>query len=396
MHVRDAYLFRVTRDADLDLQEDEADDLLREIESELQRRRFGEPVRLNSGARDAGISARLPLRCARSHRRRLLRRRRDDGPERFGRSHLPGYDQLRDKPFMPAIPKRLIGVTDMFAAIREGDILLHHPYDSFDPIVQFFCSRPRKTRRCLRSKRPCTDLRQELADHARFAWLLRTKNRWQWSSSSKRDSTRKTISSGRAGWSAGAHVVYGFANQKVHAKTLLVVREDDDGLRRYMHFGTGNYNEKSARLYTDVSLFTCLPELGADIAQLFNALTGFSKITDYEELWVAPVTLRRELTSMIERETEHAKAGRPGRHSRQTQPHQRCRHHPRVVSRVASRGFDRSARARNAVSRRSGAQRANQSAHKHRGTFPRTFTNLCVRKWRRPRSLHRECRLDGA
>ncbi len=110
---------------------------------------------------------------------------------------------------------------------------------------------------------------------------------------------------------AGAHVVYGFANQKVHAKTMLVVREDEDGLRRYMHFGTGNYNEKTARLYTDISLFTCRPELGADDTQLFNALTGFSKVTDYEELWVAPVTLHRELIARIDRETEHARAGRP-------------------------------------------------------------------------------------
>ncbi len=102
-----------------------------------------------------------------------------------------------------------------------------------------------------------------------------------------------------------------FPRLKVHAKTLLVVREEDDGIRRYMHFGTGNYNEKTAKLYTDFSLFTCRPELGADVTQLFNALTGFSKITDYEDLLVAPVTLRREMLAMIDRETEHARAGRP-------------------------------------------------------------------------------------
>jgi polyphosphate kinase len=110
---------------------------------------------------------------------------------------------------------------------------------------------------------------------------------------------------------AGVHVVYGFAGLKTHAKVTLVVREEDDGIRRYMHFGTGNYNEKSARLYTDLSLFTCRPELGADVTQLFNALTGFAKITDYEDLLVAPVNLRRELTALIDRETEHARAGRP-------------------------------------------------------------------------------------
>jgi polyphosphate kinase len=110
---------------------------------------------------------------------------------------------------------------------------------------------------------------------------------------------------------AGVHVVYGFAGLKTHGKAILVVRREEDGIRRYMHFGTGNYNEKSSRLYTDLSLFTCRPELGADVSQLFNALTGFSKITDYEDLLVAPVNLRREITALIERETEHARAGRP-------------------------------------------------------------------------------------
>ena len=127
---------------------------------------------------------------------------------------------------------------------------------------------------------------------------------------------------------------------------MLVVREDEDGLRRYMHFGTGNYNEKTARLYTDISLFTCRPELGADDTQLFNALTGFSKVTDYEELWVAPVTLHRELIARIERETEHARAGRPARDSRQDQRDHRCRRRPRALSRLAGRRADRAARAR--------------------------------------------------
>ena len=139
MRVRDAYLFRVTRDADLDLQEDEADDLLREIESELQRRRFGEPVRLETRARHARIFARFSAATA------LELTAVDcydvDGlmalSDLWQIVNLPDYDHLREKPFMPAIPKRLIGVTDMFAAIREGDILLHHPYESFDPVVQF-------------------------------------------------------------------------------------------------------------------------------------------------------------------------------------------------------------------------------------------------------------------
>ncbi|MBV8117650.1 MAG: polyphosphate kinase 1 [Candidatus Eremiobacteraeota bacterium] len=313
MHVRDAYLFRVTRDADLDLQEDESDDLLREIESELQRRRFGEPVRLElergmpEYLRDflCGALDLTAVDCYDVDGMMAL-------TDLWQIVNLPGYDQLRDAPFMPAIPKRLVGVADMFAAIREGDILLHHPYESFDPVVQFLHQAAEDEKvlaikatlyRTSGKNSPITRALLKAAENEKqVAVVIELKARFD---------EENNIEWARRLERAGAHVVYGFANQKVHAKSLLVVREDEDGLRRYMHFGTGNYNEKTARLYTDISLFTCLPELGADITQLFNALTGFSKITDYEELWVAPVTLRRELISMIERETEHAKAGRP-------------------------------------------------------------------------------------
>jgi len=313
MRVRDAYLFRVTRDADLDLQEDEADDLLREIESELQRRRFGKPVRLEiergmpEYLRDFLLNA-LELMAVDCYDVDGLMALSD----LWQIVNLPGYDQLRDVPFMPAIPKRLIGVTDMFAAIREGDILLHHPYESFDPVVQFLQQAAEDEKvlaikatlyRTSGKNSPVTQALLEAAENEKqVAVVIELKARFD---------EENNIEWARRLERAGAHVVYGFANQKVHAKSLLVVREDEDGLRRYMHFGTGNYNEKTARLYTDVSLFTCRPELGTDVTQLFNALTGFSKITDYEELWVAPVTLRRELISMIERETEHARAGRP-------------------------------------------------------------------------------------
>jgi polyphosphate kinase len=312
MHVRDAYLFRVTRDADLDLQEDEADDLLREIESELQRRRFGEPVRLElergmpEYLRDFLCGA-LDLSAVDSYEVDGLMALSD----LWQIVNLPGYEQLRDKPFMPAIPKRLIGVTDIFAAIREGDILLHHPYESFDPVVQFLQAAAEDEKvlaikatlyRTSGKNSPITRALLKAAENEKqVAVVIELKARFD---------EENNIEWAKRLERAGAHVVYGFANQKVHAKSLLVVREDEDRLRRYMHFGTGNYNEKTSRLYTDISLFTCRSDLGDDIAQLFNALTGFSKITDYEELWVAPVTLRRELISMIERETEHARAGR--------------------------------------------------------------------------------------
>ena len=312
MEVRDSYLFRVTRDADLDLQEDEADDLLRAIESELQRRRFGEPVRLQ-------VERGMP-----EYMRELLMRALDLGEvdcyEIDGMMGLEAlwtivnldYPHLHDRPFTPAIPRRLLGVTDMFATIREADVLLHHPYESFDPVVQFLRQAAEDEHvlaikatlyRTSGKNSPIVRALLEAAENEKqVAVLIELKARFD---------EENNIEWARRLERAGVHVVYGFAGLKTHAKTILVVRQEEDGIRRYMHFGTGNYNEKSARLYTDLSLFTCRPELGTDVSQLFNALTGFAKITDYEDLLVAPVNLRREMTALIERETEHARAGRP-------------------------------------------------------------------------------------
>ncbi len=312
LHVRDAYLFRVTRDADLDLQEDEADDLLRAIESELRRRRFGEPVRLEiergmpEYMRDFLCNS-LDLEAVDCYEIEGLMALSD----LWQIANLPGHEQLRDKPFLPAIPKRLIGVTDIFAQIREGDILLHHPYESFDPVIQFL-QQAAEDEKVLAIKATLYRTSGKNSPIVR-ALLMAAENEKQVAvviELKARFDEENNIEWAKRLERAGAHVVYGFANQKVHAKSLLVVRQDDDGLRRYMHFGTGNYNEKTARLYTDLSLFTCRPELGSDDAQLFNTLTGFSKVTDYEDLWVAPVTLHRELIARIDRETDHARAGR--------------------------------------------------------------------------------------
>ncbi|MBV8490498.1 MAG: polyphosphate kinase 1, partial [Candidatus Eremiobacteraeota bacterium] len=295
------------------LQEDEADDLLRAIESELQRRRFGEPVRLElergmpEYMRDFLCDS-LDLTAVDCYEVEGMFAVND----LWSVVGLPDYETLRDKPFMPAIPKRLHGVTDIFAAIREGDIVLQHPYESFDPVIQFLQAAARDEKvlaikatlyRTSGKNSPIVRAILEAAENEKqVAVVIELKARFD---------EQNNIEWAKRLERAGAHVVYGFANRKVHAKSLLVVREDEDGLRRYMHFGTGNYNEKSAKLYTDLSLLTCRPELGSDVTQLYNALTGFSKITDYEDLWVAPVTLRRELISIIERETEHARAGRP-------------------------------------------------------------------------------------
>ncbi|MBV9271206.1 MAG: polyphosphate kinase 1 [Candidatus Eremiobacteraeota bacterium] len=312
MAVRETYLFRVTRDADLELQEAEADDLLAAIESELRKRRFGEPVRLEiergmpDEIRDLLLDA-LELTSADCYE--------IDGLMGLGDLwqlvDLPNHQALHEKPFTPAIPKRLIGVTDMFAAIREGDILLHHPYESFDPVVQFVQQAADDERvlaikatlyRTSGKNSPIVRALLEAAENEKqVAVLIELKARFD---------EENNIEWARRLERAGVHVVYGFAGLKTHAKATLVVREEDDGIRRYMHFGTGNYNEKSSRIYTDLSLFTCRPELGTDTTQLFNALTGFSRVTDYEALLVAPVNMRRELAELIEREAEHARAGR--------------------------------------------------------------------------------------
>ena len=313
MQIRAAYLFRVTRDADLDLQEDEADDLLRAIESELRKRRFGEPVRLE-------VDARMP-----QHLREMLL-------EALSLSEVDLYEidgglgtsdlwtivnlerpELHDAPFSPSIPKRLVGQSDIFAAIREGDLLLHHPYDSFDPVVQFVQQAAedphvlaiKQTLYRTSGTSPVVRALMEAAENGtQVAALIELKARFD---------EENNIHWARTLELVGAHVVYGFPGMKVHAKVIMIVRDEPDGIKRYVHIGTGNYNEKTARIYTDFSLFTCRPDIGADVTNLFNRLTGFSKAKVYEKLLVAPTSLREGFQNLIRREAEHARAGRPAR-----------------------------------------------------------------------------------
>ena len=311
MEIRASYRFRVTRDADLDLQEDEADDLLRMIESELRRRRFGEPVRLE-------VEASMP-QALRTKLLEALSLGEDDLyaiDGMLGTNDLFGLvaldrPELHDAPFTPSFPKRLVGESDIFAAIREGDILLQHPYESFDPVVQFVKAAAndphvlaiKQTLYRTSGDSPIVNALVEAAENGKqVAALIELKARFD---------EENNIHWARNLERVGAHVVYGFPGLKVHAKVILVVRDEPDGIRRYIHFGTGNYNDKTAKVYTDLSLFTCRPELGADVTHLFNRLTGFSKTTQYKELLVAPTTLRAGFVDLIEREIENARAGRP-------------------------------------------------------------------------------------
>jgi polyphosphate kinase len=311
MKVKSAYGFRVTRDADLDLQEDEADDLLRAIESELRKRRFGEPVRLEVGR---GMPAHLRDRLLDALSLTTVDCYEIDGMLATSDVWtLVNIDEpgLHDPPFTPAIPKRLIGTTDLFAAIREGDLLLHHPYESFDPVVQFVnqaANDPsvlaiKQTLYRTSGNSPVVAALIDAAENGKqVATLIELKARFD---------EENNIHWARNLERVGAHVIYGLAGLKTHAKVTLIVRNEPEGIRRYMHFGTGNYNDKTAKIYTDLSLFTCRAELGSDVTQLFNALTGFSKADAYQELMVAPVGLRPGLEALIDRETEHAIAGRP-------------------------------------------------------------------------------------
>ena len=314
MIVSASYLFRVTRDADLDLQEDEADDLLQAIESELRRRRFGEPVRLE-------VSADMPPHLIERLLEALELSEQDlyrvEGLMALSDvMSLSGIDipALRYQPFRAAIPRRLIDNPDIFAVMREGDILLHHPYDDFEPVVHFVRQASKDPQvlaikmtlyRTSGSNSPIVQALAEAAENGKqVAVLIELKARFD---------EENNIHWARHLERVGAHVVYGFAGLKTHGKVTLVVRDEPDGFRRYMHFGTGNYNERTGRLYTDLSLFTCRPELGGDATELFNSLTGFSKVDTYKELLVAPVALRSEMTAMIERERTNALAGRPAR-----------------------------------------------------------------------------------
>jgi polyphosphate kinase len=310
LRVTASYVFRVTRDADLDLQEDEADDLLRAIESELRKRRFGEPVRLE-------VEPEMPA----SLRELVLKALELDHNDCYEVDGMMGtadlwtlvnldFPELHDPPFTPAIPKRLIGQTDIFAAIREADLVLHHPFESFDPVVQFVqqaASDPsvlaiKQTLYRTSGNSPVVAALAGAAENGKqVAALIELKARFD---------EENNIHWARTLERVGVHVVYGVAGLKTHAKVTLVVRNEEDGIRRYMHFGTGNYNDKTARTYTDLSLFTCRADLGADASQLFNALTGFSKADRYEQLMVAPVGLRTGFEELIDRETAHAEAGR--------------------------------------------------------------------------------------
>lgn len=318
MEIVDTHLFRVTRNADLALEEDEADDLLLAIEEELRRRRFGEAVRLE-------VERSMPA----ATRQTLLRGiglGEDDCYEISGMLDLSGLWQiaeldvpeLRMPAWTPVTPPRLLPTddepVDVFAAIRAGDILVHHPYESFVASVERFIDQAADDPEVLTIKQT---LYRTSGDSPIVRHLIRAAERGKQVvvlvEIKARFDEEANIVWARKLEQAGAHVVYGLVGLKTHSKTALVVRREGNGLRRYVHIGTGNYNPKTARQYVDLGLLSARPELGADVTDLFNVLTGLSRQRTFRRLLVAPHSLRTRILELIEREIGHARAGRPAR-----------------------------------------------------------------------------------
>ncbi len=318
MEVLGHSFFRVTRDTDYDVS-DEADDLMLAVEEELRRRRFGEVVRLEV---QRGMDRRLrePLVAA-------LGIRDDevdefDGPldlsDLWELHGLKGFAELRDPPHSPVTQPRLTGEdgeeADVFAAMREGDILVHHPYDSFTTSVERFVKQAVADPQVLAIKQtvyrtsadsPLVPGLIEAAEHGKQAvCMVELKARFD---------ENANIAWAKKLETAGVHVVYGIPALKTHCKCVLVVRREGEGVRHYVHVGTGNYNPKTARIYTDVGLFTADPDIGSDIAEMFNYLTGYARPRGYRKVKVAPFNLQEAMLEEIERTVAAHSEKRPAR-----------------------------------------------------------------------------------
>lgn len=311
LEIVEAHPFHVTRDAEVAIKELETDDLLATIEEAVWQRRFRDVVRLVVTEQMPEplleiLTSNLEIDGSAVYR--------VSGPLNLGRlRQLTALDRppLKDRPFLPHNPV-LLKEEDFFAAIRQEDILVHHPFDSFQPVVDFL-QRAARDPGVLAIKMTLYRLGR---DSPVVEALLEAVNRGKQVAAvvelQARFDEESNIEWARALEREGVHVVHGLPGLKVHSKVALVVRREGDLIRRYLHLATGNYNPTTARLYTDMGLFTCAPELGADATALFNYLTGYSSKHQFQKLLVAPVNLRQRLTEMIEREIEHQRNGRSG------------------------------------------------------------------------------------
>ncbi|MEA3350780.1 MAG: polyphosphate kinase 1 [Chloroflexota bacterium] len=305
-----AYPFRITRDADPEIEEDEASDLLVAIEESVRKRHFGSTVRLEI---DETMS---------KQDRDILITNLSIAPYQVYTVNGPigladvmelmniNRPDLKDEPFQPSVPPQLSTNEDIFSVIRRHNILFYHPYDSFDPIVKFVRTAARdpevlaikQTLYRTGPNSPIVAALMEARDNGKqVAVLVELKARFD---------EENNIVWARALEEAGVHVVYGLVGLKTHAKICMVVRHDHDGIRRYIHMGTGNYNDVTARVYADIGYFTCDPVIGADLSNLFNSLTGYSRNDEYNKVLVAPGKMQEQLIALIDREIKlHKKDG---------------------------------------------------------------------------------------
>lgn len=313
-HVLCAHPYRVMRNADLPIDEDEAADLLKEIQKQLKKRQWGEVIRLEV---EASVNKKL-LRFLKEE----LKVAEEDifqisGPidltflmKMYG---LSGCDSLRYEPYKPQRVPEIEPGEDIFEAIRGGDILLHHPYETFDPVVDFIrqaASDPdvlaiKQTLYRVSGNSPIiASLAQAAENGKQVSVLVELKARFD---------EENNIVWAKKLEQAGCHVIYGLVGLKTHSKIALVVRREEDGIRRYVHLGTGNYNDSTAKLYTDCGIFTCNEAIGEDATAVFNMLSGYSEPLSWNELVLAPIWLRTRFMRLIARETKHAREGKPAR-----------------------------------------------------------------------------------
>ncbi len=302
--------YRIMRNADLTIDEDEASDLLKEIQKQLKKRQWGEVIRLEV---DEKIDKRLL---------KILKREfaiKEDGIYRaFGPLDLTflmkmygleGFEAHKEAKHVPQPVPELTGKADIFEEIREGDILLHHPYQTFDPVVDFVRKAAKdpdvlaikQTLYRVSGNSPIIAALAQAAENGKqVSVLVELKARFD---------EEHNIAWAKMLERAGCHVIYGLVGLKTHSKITLVVRREEDGIRRYVHLGTGNYNDSTAKLYTDVGLLTCSESIGEDATAVFNMLSGYSEPANWNKLSLAPLWLRGRFLDMIERETAYAKSG---------------------------------------------------------------------------------------
>ncbi len=310
MEILEAHRFRITRDTDMELQEDEADDLLAVIEENIRQRRFGSVVRLE-------VAQNMPEFMINTLVENLEITQDDvhiiEGP--LGLSDLMKLYELplhhlKEKPHHPVLPTIFEDEENIFNLIKQKDIILHHPYHSFLPVIDFIKAASKdpdvltikQTLYRVGANSPVVKSLIEAAETGKqVAVLVELKARFD---------EENNIYWARELEKVGVHVVYGLVGLKTHAKMTLVVRKEQDGVRRYVHLGTGNYNPATAKIYTDIGIFTTNKDICADVSEVFNYLTGYSSQKDYRKLFVAPINLHEKFFKLIVREIENAKAGK--------------------------------------------------------------------------------------